>query len=40
LDMAPPPPTKNLGWTPETSFADLVTEMAAADLAEARAEMR
>jgi len=31
---------EKLGWTPETSFADLVTEMAAADLAEARAEMR
>ena len=31
---------EKLGWTPETSFADLVTEMAAADLAEAKAEMR
>jgi GDPmannose 4,6-dehydratase len=27
---------QKLGWTPQTSFADLVAEMAEADLAEAK----
>lgn len=31
---------KNLGWTPETSFADLVQEMALSDLEQAKNEIR
>lgn len=31
---------EKLGWTPQTSFAELVREMADADLAEAKREMR
>ena len=29
-----------LGWTPQQSFSDLVRDMVAADLAEAKAEQR